>query len=505
MLFDVLPLLLQQRIDDDLNKTILHVICLNIHNVSDSFYIIRFFLEKYPEFAKLPLPTENNDLPLHWLCCSNPKPSVLKLLLDAYPQAAATANDHGILPIHTFVSCCRCPESLRLLLDAAPNCMHHADARGLFPLHSAVGRLSHKGKIPEEYLVPLLRACTGMIVMDYCHSKSKESRLYCLGKLRDWALSGSQGCNYVLVNEIHTLDIGGCELGSPLVAVLCDLLPHCCSMTVLDISANSLSREDLECLLPVTLQMPKLQRLVLDDNVCEAEDAAIILSMLSAPHLDASIRCKSDEGSAEDLENIAWQLEENSCDDCYEYDDDENDSQSDEESIDGSQDGSATDDSDDENGAASGDGDSNSSGWMTDDGEIADADQGSADETASHPGPDAVIHNLLERLFVSDSSFVGRCEGAYDSDQGEVDISQVCGDEDAENDSNSDTGDRTELRIDRDRLIGSSLDALQLLTAKDASRDLEVEFRGERGIDGGGLTKTFLTKVYILVTWSIFV
>ncbi len=497
---ELLPSLAQQRIDDDAGTTILHVLCLNIHNVHDSYYIMRVLLQTNPEFASLALPSQDNDLPLHWLCNSNPKPSVLRLLLDAYPQAAATPNDDGVLPIHNFVDKCRCPESLQMLLDAAPGCMQHACAVGLFPLHSAISRLTHDGKIPEEYLVPLLKACNGDIVMDFCHRKSKAARLYCLGKLRDWALGGANGVHYGLVNEIRTLDIGGCQLGDKLVPLLCDLLPHCISMTVLDISDNRLSRDELQSVLPAVLRMPKLQRFNIDDNVCEAEDAAIILSMISAPHLDVSIRCRLDDTANEEFQGIAWQLDENECDDG-------DDSESHEQTEDDSQFHGESSGSDEDNDLRQGR-DSDGSGWVTDEEVVADAvqiPQSSNAAPAGQAASDADI-DLLQRLFCElecrlasgsdepDHAVTNRCEGEYDSDQGDISISNICGDE-SECDSESDG--RTEMCIDRHHLIESSLDALRHLTAKCALRDIDVNFAGERGIDQGGLTKAFLTMVIL--------
>jgi Ran GTPase-activating protein (RanGAP) involved in mRNA processing and transport len=50
------------------------------------------------------------------------------------------------------------------------------------------------------------------------------------------------------------------------VELLLHLLPQCFSLTVLDISDNGLSRENVETLLPVVLQLPLLHRLNLDGS-----------------------------------------------------------------------------------------------------------------------------------------------------------------------------------------------------------------------------------------------
>jgi hypothetical protein len=500
MIVEVEPLLGQQRLDEDPNKTILHALCLNIHNVPDSFRVIEIILQQYPDFVSLPMPTEQNELPLHWLCCSNPSPRVLRLLLDAFPSSATTADDDGCWPIHSFVTSCRCPESLQMLLDAAPSCMQQSSALGVYPLHSAVSRWSHKGKIPDEYLVPLLRACRGIIALDFCHRKSKAARIHFLGRLREWA-AGSGACAHShLVRDMLTLDIAGCELGPELVPVLSELLPHCSELTVLDISANGLTRENLEHLLPVILQLPKLQRLVLDDNMSEEEDVAIVMSMLYAPQLDVKLRCKTSQSDDDCLKDILWQAHAEE-----DGDDDDDGCSSDEQS--GDEEGADDDDDDDSAEAASDDGCSEGSGWVTDEEHADDACERDERVSAAGDGEDGLhedlghlrrLHHALQRtLNAGSQSTFGccRCEGVYDSDEGDLDISVICGDDGDRNEDDDADAIRTEVTVDREHLLESSLDALQHMSAKAALRNLDVNFKDERGIDAGGLTKTFLTMV----------
>jgi hypothetical protein len=505
MIVEVEPLLVQQRLDDDPNKTILHVLCLNIHNVPDAFRIIQIILQQYPDFVSLPMPTEQNELPLHWLCCSNPSPRVLRLILDAFPSAATTADDDGCWPIHNLVTSCRCPESLQMLLDAAPACMQQSTALGIHPLHSAVSRWSHKGEIPDDYLVPLLRACRGLIVLDFCHRKSKPARMHFLRKLREWAAGSSACAHSHLVREILTLDIAGCELGQKLVPVLSELLPHCSELTVLDISANCLTRENLEHLLPVILQLPKLQRLVLDDNISEEEDVAIIMSMMNAPQLDVRLRCRTSQSDDDCLKDILWQAHADE-----DEDDDDDGGSSNEQS--GDEEGADDDGDDDSVEGANADGCSEGSGWVTDEEHADDACE--RDERVSEAGdedglPEDMghlrrLHHALERtLNTGSQSALGccRCEGVYDSDEGDLDISVICGDDEDRNEDDDSDADRTELTIDRDHLLESSLDELQRMSAKGALRSLDVHFKDERGIDAGGLTKTFLAMVRLLYSF----
>ena len=503
MIAGVAPSLIQQRIDidDDPNKTIFHVVCMNIHNVPDSFRIMQLLLQSYPEAASLPMLAEDNELPLHWLCMSNPKPRVLRLLLEAYPQAATTANDNGMIPIHTFVATCRCPESLKMLLDAAPTCMQLSAIHGVYPLHSAASRLTHGGKIPEEYLVPLLQACKGRILLDNCHPKSREARMHVLGMLRKWVTSDSNCQHGSIVKEMCAIDIGGCGLGDELVLVLKDILPHCDSLTLLDLSGNALTREHVECLLPIILQMPKLQKLFLDDNLSEAEDVAIILSMISAPHLEVSIKCKFNENIVEDLKSIRWQPDEAESPDEYYSEDDGGNGDSSEEEC-------ATGESNcDENTADENDDDSGDSGWVTDE---EDGINTCSPNRIAQAGGDSTfpvdiepLQRLFDELETSlqntqpESSLIGRFEGVYDSDEDHVSVSQICGDE---SDSDTESGDdRVSININRDRLIESSLDCLKIMSAKSASLDLDVNFEGEDGVDQGGLTKTYLTMVNFFV------
>jgi Ran GTPase-activating protein (RanGAP) involved in mRNA processing and transport len=84
-----------------------------------------------------------------------------------------------------------------------------------------------------------------------------------------WAVQGSTCKYYELVCSINTLDISCGEdenifKATEIADVLSHLLPHCSSLAILDISGNHFSRELIESILPVILQLPKLQRLNLD-------------------------------------------------------------------------------------------------------------------------------------------------------------------------------------------------------------------------------------------------
>jgi hypothetical protein len=243
--------------------------------------------------------------------------------------------------------------------------------------------------------------------------------------------------------------------------------------------------------------MPKLQRLILDDNLSEGEDVAIILSMISAPQLEVSIRCKLNENIVEDLKSIQWQPDEAESPDEYHSEDDSGSCDSTEEEC-------ATGESNcDENAAEENDNDSGDSGWVTDEEDCVNTCSpnriAQTGGNSSYPVDIEPLQRLFDELEISlhnsqpESSLIGRFEGVYDSDVDHVSVSQICGDE-VESDTESEC-DRVFMNVNRDRLIESSLDCLKLMSAKNASLDLDVNFEGEDGVDQGGLTKTYLTMV----------
>ena len=65
-------------------------------------------------------------------------PQIVKLILDAYPQAAAEVDHAGKLPLHCAAEWGRCQHIVKLILDAHPQAAAEVDAIGRLPFHCAV-------------------------------------------------------------------------------------------------------------------------------------------------------------------------------------------------------------------------------------------------------------------------------------------------------------------------------------------------------------------------------
>ncbi len=210
------------------------------------------------------------------------------------------------------------------------------------------------------------------------------------------------------------------------------------------------------------------------ENLDNEDDASILLSMCtSAPHLDVSIRCKIDAELEDKYAVISWKEDADQEDSA---DDEEEEGQHECDDGYGSSDGSGSwlTETDDESGSNE---EGVSSGTDADDSKDDSKSQSSIDD-----GSNASSARSVEELW--DAYF-------------------------------NDPDDRPQylFEVDRDRVLESSLNSLQNMSKwapnafyqlcacvwkcfrYDASCELSVEFKDEQGIDGGGLTKTFLTEV----------
>jgi hypothetical protein len=275
MLLRIDPSLACDPVSDIQGETVLSRICGNLREFSCTFFrsaykILNCLLQACPHLASQRIPAISNRLPLHLLCCHDPQPRELRLLIDAYPEAAISSDNHGHLPIHFLMQNTHYPECIDLLLEAAPHCMTRHNRLGHYPLHmvcadhsSTLGFL--RGKKLDHYWASLIRGCHGRIICDFVSKSSK----CLLQQLVRWATKGHAFEHFDLIRNIKILDLSCCGCVDTLTTteiadLLLHLLPHCSSLTNLDISGNCLSRQQIESLLPVILQLPKLEHFNLD-------------------------------------------------------------------------------------------------------------------------------------------------------------------------------------------------------------------------------------------------
>ncbi len=283
MLLQAEPSLASEPISDRQGETIFSYICGDLEDASCSFHrnaynALQSLLQACPPLASQRIPSFRNRLPLHLLCSANPKPHELRLVVDAYPDAATIGDSDCCLPIHALVQVSSFFECVEMLTAIAPDSMSQHTRQGHYPLHMIC--LFDQPPPHSRFLASLIRSCRGRIVCDFAPNSCR----HVLKLFKRWAVQGITCENYELVRNMDMLDISCCEDGvilkaDQIVDLLSILLPHCTSLTILDISDNHFSREHIEALLPVILQLPKLQHLKLDGDAC------LILNKKSIPEL----------------------------------------------------------------------------------------------------------------------------------------------------------------------------------------------------------------------------
>jgi hypothetical protein len=276
MLLRAGPSLASEPLSDQQGDNIFSRICSFLEEYTcpycdDAYNLLSHLLERCPQLASQRFPSCCNQYPLHLLCCSNPQPRELQIVLESYPPAASSCDDDGILPIHRLVQTTTFPECIDQLLAAAPDCMTHHTRDGFFPIHFICGNSKSnescrlKGRALELYLAAIIRGCHGCIVCDF----HVNACTIVLKQMEKWVSQASSNEHYGLICKISVLDFSYCVRdesaeNAVMIQLLLVLLPHCTSLTILDISGNSFSRDNIESLLPTILQLPKLQQLKLD-------------------------------------------------------------------------------------------------------------------------------------------------------------------------------------------------------------------------------------------------
>ena len=140
------------KIKDRNGECSLHIACKNEHIIVES---IRVLLESCMELARQ--QTWHGDIPIHSLCETkgiddSVSRSILKLLLEAYPDSAMQVEtEYGELPLHR-AAYNKSPAFCKLLVDAYPESVKRGDVSNCLPIHNAC----YKGRLETvEYLFGL--------------------------------------------------------------------------------------------------------------------------------------------------------------------------------------------------------------------------------------------------------------------------------------------------------------------------------------------------------------
>jgi len=107
-----------------------HLVCLR-----PEVTIIKRILQIAPDTIKLKCGNGDFPLPLHAACHYCASYDVIKLLLDAYPEAAKVQNYRLDLPLHLALTLKVDPNLVWLLLKAFPNGATIQNEDGILPLH----------------------------------------------------------------------------------------------------------------------------------------------------------------------------------------------------------------------------------------------------------------------------------------------------------------------------------------------------------------------------------
>lgn len=106
------------KVQDRWEKSLpLHIACL--HGASPE--VVRVLLEAYPEAAAV--RDKEGRIPLFITCNNKASPDVVKVLVEVYPQAAEVHDKHGNLALHHALANDSCPGIVKILLETYPNAM----------------------------------------------------------------------------------------------------------------------------------------------------------------------------------------------------------------------------------------------------------------------------------------------------------------------------------------------------------------------------------------------
>jgi len=91
---------------------------------------------------------------LHWSCREYYTPlDTIKLLLNAYPQAATHQDINRCIPLHIALEYSRSLDVIESLVESCPNTLHMVDAKGRTPLHVACSAASNTPLEVIKFLV----------------------------------------------------------------------------------------------------------------------------------------------------------------------------------------------------------------------------------------------------------------------------------------------------------------------------------------------------------------
>ena len=76
---------------------------------------------------------ENGIFPLHYAAGVTFNPEVVKLILDAHPEAAAEKDNYDSLPLHHAAECNKNLEVVKIILDAYPQAAAEKNIHGFLP------------------------------------------------------------------------------------------------------------------------------------------------------------------------------------------------------------------------------------------------------------------------------------------------------------------------------------------------------------------------------------
>ena len=124
--------------------------------IDDSLEVLKFVLRHSSSQKTLSLKDASGSLPLHYACLNYAsRPDIIKLLLDAYPQAAHETYHARELPLHLLVGSENASSaSVQLLLDAYKESVSASDLYGNLAIHHA---LSNKN-VSFEVIQVLIQA-----------------------------------------------------------------------------------------------------------------------------------------------------------------------------------------------------------------------------------------------------------------------------------------------------------------------------------------------------------
>jgi len=112
-----------------------HLVCLR-----PEVTIIKRILQIAPDTIKLKCGNGDFPLPLHAACHYCASYDVIKLLLDAYPEAAKVQNYRLDLPLHLALTLKAPSDAIKILLEAYPEGPKIQNMDGILPLHFACER-----------------------------------------------------------------------------------------------------------------------------------------------------------------------------------------------------------------------------------------------------------------------------------------------------------------------------------------------------------------------------